>query len=94
MIDILNNFCNNDKPNGLLLINLGTGTGKTYNVLKFIHEESLKEENSNKKYIFVTNLKKNLPEDDLRKMFTDSGHKEEFDKKYLIASNICQMLSP
>lgn len=90
---ILHNFINNGKSNGLLLINQGTGTGKTYNVLKYIHDESLKEENKNKVYIFTTTLKKNLPEKDLENMFIKSGHEKEFKKKFLLINSMSEEIN-
>ena len=59
MIELLNRYCLDNKSNtGLLLLDLPTGTGKTYNVLRFI-KEYLKQ-NHEKKIFFVTTLKKNL----------------------------------
>ena len=39
MIELLNRYCLDNKNNtGLLLLDMPTGTGKTYNVLRFIKE--------------------------------------------------------
>lgn len=56
---LLNKYCLENKENsGLLLLDMPTGTGKTYNVIQFI-KDYLKE-NKEKKIFFVTTLKKNL----------------------------------
>lgn len=59
MIDLLNRYClDNTNNTGLLLLDMPTGTGKTYNVLQFI--KSYLRQNKDKKIFFVTTLKKNL----------------------------------
>jgi len=79
MISILNNHCN--KKNGLLLFNPPTGSGKTHNVLKWIFENYKDYCKENRKIFFVTNLKKNLPFDELRTdFFIPNGKEHEFDK--------------
>jgi hypothetical protein len=59
MLKLLNRYCLDDKNDtGLLLLDMPTGTGKTYSVIQFI-KHYLKE-NNEKKIFFVTTLKKNL----------------------------------
>ena len=59
MIELLKRYClDNTKDTGLLLLDMPTGTGKTYNVLQFI--KSYLKQNQEKKIFFVTTLKKNL----------------------------------
>ena len=59
MIELLNRYClDKDNDTGLLLLDMPTGTGKTYSVIQFI-KQYLKE-NKEKKIFFVTTLKKNL----------------------------------
>lgn len=59
MIELLKRYClDNTKDTGLLLLDMPTGTGKTYNVLQFI--KSYLKQNQDKKIFFVTTLKKNL----------------------------------
>ncbi len=59
MIELLNKYClNNTNDTGLLLLDMPTGTGKTYNVLQFI--KSYLRQNNDKKIFFITTLKKNL----------------------------------
>ncbi|MCY1719234.1 hypothetical protein OU798_02720 [Prolixibacteraceae bacterium Z1-6] len=79
MIKILNNYCTQE--NGLLLFNPPTGSGKTHNVLKWIYENYEGYCKENKKIFFLTNLKKNLPYDELREDFFKHMNKEHaFDK--------------
>ncbi len=79
MINILNNYCN--KENGLLLFNPPTGSGKTHNVLKWIFENYKDYCKENRKIFFITNLKKNLPFDELKTdFFVPNGKEHEFDK--------------
>ena len=82
MIEILNNHCNAE--NGLLLFDPPTGSGKTYNVLKWIFENYKDYCKEGRKIFFVTNLKKNLPIDDLRNDFFVKNKKaNDFDKHVL-----------
>lgn len=79
MKNILNNYCNTE--NGLLLFNPPTGSGKTHNVLKWIFENYKNYCKENRKIFFITNLKKNLPYEELRTdFFIPSGKEHEFDK--------------
>lgn len=78
MREIISHFCA-DRNNGLCLINMPTGYGKTYSVFKFILENYNKPEFKNRKFFFVTTLKKNLQFDKMRKMFSDIGAEKEFD---------------
>ena len=58
MEKLIKQFCeNNKRDNGLLLIDMPTGMGKTYAVTKYIAENY---ENIKGKIIFITQLKKNL----------------------------------
>ena len=54
MKKIIDNF-RDKRENGLLLLDLGTGIGKTTEVLDYIFEESLK---TNQRFIFITTLNK------------------------------------
>ena len=59
MLELLNRYClDNTNDTGLLLLDMPTGTGKTYNVLQFI--KSYLRQNHDKRIFFVTTLKKNL----------------------------------
>lgn len=85
MQKLIKQFCeNNVRDNGLLLIDMPTGMGKTYAVTKYIAENYEKVQG---KIFFITHLKKNLPEDDLRKRFEEIGKSDEFDRMFLRVEN-------
>ena len=91
MIEIIKKYCNNTTlNNGLLLIDSPTGSGKTHSVMQFICDKVCSD--SNTKIFYITSLKKNLPENDLAKMFSKIGKKKLFDEKFLyINSNFEQV---
>lgn len=79
MIKILDNHCNSS--HGLLLFNPPTGSGKTHSVLTWIFENYKDYCKENRKIFFITNLKKNLPYDELRNDFFKPNKKTlEFEK--------------
>ena len=79
MINILKEYCN--KKPGLLLFDPPTGSGKTHNVLQWIYENYKTHCIEGRKIFFITNLKKNLPYEELRNNFFSSENKlEDFDK--------------
>lgn len=85
MQKLIGNFCESKRQdNGLLLIDMPTGMGKTYAVTKYIAENYEKIEG---KIFFITQLKKNLPEDDLRKRFEEIGKSDAFDKMFIRVEN-------
>ena len=79
MEQAIENFCKNTDT-GLFLLDMPTGSGKTYSVLEFIADNFDKEEFKDKKFFFITTLIKNLPYDDLRDHFAKKGKGTEFDK--------------
>lgn len=83
MYTTIKEYCSNEIENGLLLLDMPTGFGKTYNVLKYIYEAAMDESNYERKFFFVTTLKKNLPENDLKKHFIENDHLNEFREKFL-----------
>ncbi|MDZ8090785.1 MAG: hypothetical protein RMZ42_02415 [Nostoc sp. DedQUE05] len=88
MEEILNQYCKQDNL-GLLLLSMATGSGKTYIVLKFIHSNYKEFAKQKRKILFITNLKKNLPIDELKKHFIADGNEEDFEKYVLfIDSNV------
>ena len=79
MIEILNNHCNEET--GLLLFDPPTGSGKTHNVLQWIFSNYKSYCIDGKKIFFITNLKKNLPFDELKDNFFIPNKKlQDFDK--------------
>ncbi|MHC5824051.1 MAG: hypothetical protein ACYT04_51510, partial [Nostoc sp.] len=88
MEQILNEYCKQFNP-GLLLLSTPTGSGKTYNVLKFIYSNYEEFAAQNRKILFITNLKKNLPYYELKEHFVANGKEDEFEKYVLfINSNV------
>lgn len=83
MKNILKKYCNIQCENGLLLLSMPTGFGKTYQVLKFIYENYKQFADKERKILFVTSLKKNLPLEDFKKRFIDDGKEHEFDQYVL-----------
>ncbi len=84
MYNIIKRYVENENQNGLLLIDMPTGSGKTYSAVEFIYDSCMSPDNKDRKYIFVTTLKKNLPYEDFRKRFVESGHEELFQEKILL----------
>lgn len=67
MYNCIKSFADNDRENGLLLLDMPTGFGKTYSVIQFIIDYLKDESNVGKRVFFITTLKKNLPIEDLQK---------------------------
>lgn len=90
MYNVINRFAISKEVNhGLMLIDMPTGSGKTYNAVKYIFDASMLAENKDKKFLFITTLKKNLPIEDLKKLFENSEKTNLFyDKVLFINSNI------
>ena len=79
MREVIKNFCEDTKiSKGLFLIDMPTGTGKTYEVIHYIKE--LMAKYPQKKIFFVTTLKKNLdaPYEDLLEILSDEQKKKVF----------------
>lgn len=90
MYTAIKTYCENESTNnGLFLIDMPTGFGKTFSVLKYIFDACQKEENKKRRYFFITPLKKNLPIDELKQRFEAAGKLTEFHEKVLfIDSNV------
>lgn len=84
MYDIIKKYVENGNSTGLILIDMPTGSGKTYSAIQFIYHSCMNRENAKRKYIFVTTLKKNLPSDDLKDFFKEDGKLELYDEKVLV----------
>lgn len=95
MIESVKRFCDDMyNSNGLLLIDMPTGFGKTHRALDYIFHAAMDPHNSNKKYFFVTSVKNNLPEKELRKRFEEAGKLEQFYEKYIfLNSNVDTVIS-
>ncbi len=68
---------------GLLLLSMPTGFGKTHNVLDFIYKHFRTFAASGRRILFVTNLKKNLPHGELRKRFEADGVEDDYHRHVL-----------
>ena len=82
MYNIIKRYCENDYTNGLMLLDMPTGSGKTYSVIKYIFD-AVQDSSVNRKFFFITTLKKNLPEADLKAHFEQAGLLTLFQEKYL-----------
>lgn len=68
MLKSIENFVES-KDNGLMLLDLPTGFGKTTSVINFIKNFINNDSQVVKRVYFVTNLKSNLPEKQLKELF-------------------------
>lgn len=85
MENVIHQFLESGRRNGLLLLDMPTGSGKTYSVLHYIYESIIKYWSTNK-YIFISTLKKNFPMETLYNFIKKSGHEDIFDK------NVCSSI--
>ncbi|CDB16088.1 uncharacterized protein BN542_01282 [Clostridium sp. CAG:221] len=68
MKNALLDFIISPHNNGLLIADMPTGYGKAYNSVRVIYDYIYKYE-GNKKQFFITNLKKNLPGEELKSIY-------------------------
>lgn len=66
MYTAIKTYCENVNSNGLFLIDMPTGFGKTFSVLKYICDACQQEENNKRRYFFITPFNKNLPINELK----------------------------
>ena len=66
MIKIFDDFYNNGEKNGLYLLDIPTGMGKTHYVIEYIAENYEKIKKNKGKIFFITPLKKNLPIENIK----------------------------
>lgn len=86
MYNIIKRYCENENTNGLMLLDMPTGSGKTYSVVKYIYD-AVQDSNIKRKFFFITTLKKNLPVDELKKHFEQSGNLVQFQEKFLMVDS-------
>ena len=87
MKEAIKRFCDDESIlNGLLLIDMPTGSGKTHDVIQYIIEFLKDKKNKKRKIFFITTLKKNLddPFGDLLKDIPD----EYKNKVFRVKSNL------
>ena len=89
MYNCIKSFADNDRENGLLLLDMPTGFGKTYSVIQFIIDFMKDDSNVGKRVFFITTLKKNLPIDDLQKRLQEEGLGHLFQERVIkLESNV------
>ncbi|MBQ4401486.1 MAG: hypothetical protein II832_04920 [Synergistaceae bacterium] len=81
MYKVIKTYCENNLANGLFLLDMPTGFGKTHSVLEYIFNACM--ENKYRRFFFITPLKKNLPINSLKKFFEAKGKMTEFNEKVL-----------
>ncbi len=86
MYKVIQRFCNDEYDNGLLLLDMPTGSGKTYSVLNYIFD-AVQNSDDKRRYFFITTLKKNLPIEDLRKRFETAGKLDIYKEKFLFVDS-------
>ena len=76
---------------GIFLLPLPTGYGKTYSSLDYITDQVIayykKELKQKPKFIFVTNLIKNLKKEDFEEMFANKGYPDLYEKEFAMFQN-------
>ncbi len=86
MKTVLEDYIKTDTK-GLMLLDMPTGSGKTHSIIEYIahHIDTLKA--SNRKIIFITTLKKNLPIKDLEKRLAKYSKSHLFESEVLYVQN-------
>lgn len=87
MKESLNNFIKSVGDNGLMVLELPTGFGKTYNVQEYVYDFLMgKLENPPSRIFYLTPLKKNIGAvyDDIREKFKKENKTEVFDSNVLL----------
>ena len=74
--------------NGLLLLPMPTGSGKTYTVFKFIHDAITEKRKD--KIIFITSLKKNIDLEGLKDHFKGDEELRLFDENVLLIKSFLE----
>lgn len=82
MYNIIKRYCENEFTNGLMLLDMPTGSGKTYSVIKYIFD-AVQDVNNSRRFFFITTLKKNLPENDIKRFFEKEGKIQQFNELFL-----------
>ena len=89
MYSCIKSFMDNDKENGLLLLDMPTGFGKTYSVIKYIAEFIKENSDTGKKIFFITTLKKNLPVEELKRRLDEMELLHLFEERVIeLKSNV------
>lgn len=83
MYKSIKDFCENGDNNGLFLLDMPTGFGKTYSVIQFIYDFAVNLNNKDRKIFFLTTQKKNLPIKELKKRFEENNCLNLYAEKFL-----------
>ncbi|MCI6699657.1 MAG: hypothetical protein MR488_10940 [Lachnospiraceae bacterium] len=85
-LDLIRKYCN-DSPGdyGLWIADGPTGFGKTHNVLMYLYSQIAEHPEDERKYFFITPMKKNLPFEKLKAIFAEHGKAALYDQKVLVA---------
>lgn len=83
--ELIQYFSNPHESNGLLLAQAPTGYGKTYETVQAIFQYV--QSGGQSQVLFVTNLLKNLPAEDLRQIYESNGIGDRFDKEVLVLAS-------
>lgn len=78
-------FSDKTRPTGLLVAEAPTGYGKTYETVQAIYQYV--QSGGESQVLFVTNLLKNLPTNELRRAYEENGNGERFEKEVLVLSS-------
>lgn len=90
--DIIETFCKTHRT-GLKLLPSPTGTGKSYAAFCYMADSAITQnyagdnEEKTERFIFMTNRKKNLDLESVKKIFTEKGYQELFEKECLFLDN-------
>ena len=79
-------FSNPCESSGLLIAEAPTGYGKTYETIQAIYRYI--EKGGKSQILFITNLLKNLPDDELRNIYEQNGRGALFKKEVLVLSSV------
>lgn len=75
---------------GLLLLDMPTGSGKTYQAIQYLADELMDSSQSTNKYFFITPLKKNLPYEELKHELKKRGQEALCESKVLLLKPIAE----
>ena len=78
-------FFDTKESAGLLVAEAPTGYGKTYETVQAISQYV--RNGGKSQVLFVTNLRKNLPEKELRRAYEQDGREDYFEKEVLVLSS-------
>lgn len=84
--ELLNHFMNSHESTGLLIAEAPTGYGKTYEAVQAIYQYV--RDGGSSQILFVTNLLKNLPVDELRQAYERDGKGNLFEKEVLVLNSV------